>query len=808
MTPDRHEMTPAQYERVHELFEEACGVAPGERDRLVRRAASDDPAVRDKVLAMLAHDEPGSSALETPALGIGFDVSIALDEPIPEQIGRYRIESLVGEGGMGRVYKGTQPEPRRTVAVKLLRPGARAPELLQRFRFEVHVLGRLQHPGIAQIFEAGTYDAGHGAQPFFAMEFVDGRPLRRYSDEEALGPRQRVELMVRICDAVHHAHQRGIVHRDLKPDNILVDANGQPKVLDFGVARLVDADADLTMAHTSAGQLVGTLAYMSPEQVAGAELDSRTDVYALGVIAFELLTGSLPYAVKRTTMHEAARTIIEASPATLGSFNRGLRGDLETVVATALRKEPERRYQSAAALGDDFRRFLNHEPIAARAPTAMYHLSRFARRHRALTASVVVAAIALIGGTAASVYSLQREHRQRLEAESQKAIALGINAFLTDDLLAALQLEHGGFTHDVTMREVLDAAAERIGDRFGDQPVVEASIQQTMGSCYLSLGEFAKAQKHLERALTLSREHLGSNDLRTIDCLDLLGSTLKEWGRFDQAIVCQREALERCQDLLDENDERLLEAMNNLASTLAAGGREEEALPVFRAALEKCERLYGPDHVGTLAIKGNLAVICSNRGQLDQAITLNEEVLASRRRLYGDLDPQTLIAMKNLGSCYARVDRDEEARALYDEAIEGYRKVLGPDHATTLWTERFLGSLLKKQGRLEEAEALMRDVVTRAHEHLEPDEWTRGTFLGLHGSILRALGRTDEAEPELRAAVDLLEKTRGNEFPATQSAISELAALCEETGRPEEAATFRARLVERPSDRTTAAPTP
>jgi serine/threonine protein kinase len=280
-----------------------------------------------------------------------------------------------------------------------MKPGIASAEQVRRFEHESRALGRLQHPGIAQIYEAGTADAGLGPQHYFAMEFIHGQSLREYAQALHLNVRQRLELVIKVCDAVQHAHQRGLIHRDLKPGNILVDASGQPKILDFGVARSTDSDAHATR-QTDLGQLVGTLAYMSPEQVLGdpLELDTRSDVYALGVILYELLAGCLPYQVS-SKLHEAVQTIREQDPAPLSSIRRIYRGDLETIVSKALEKDKARRYASAADLAADMRRYLRDEPIVARPASTIYQLKKFARRHKPLVSGLGVVFVVLAGGS-------------------------------------------------------------------------------------------------------------------------------------------------------------------------------------------------------------------------------------------------------------------------------------------------------------------------------------------------------------------------------------------------------------------------
>ncbi|NUQ50001.1 MAG: serine/threonine protein kinase, partial [Phycisphaerae bacterium] len=300
------------------------------------------------------------------------------------RIDAYTVLSVLGRGGMGVVYRAEQDHPRRTVALKLLRRGLMTAELVNRFEFEVQVLGRLQHPGIAQVYEAGTIDVGDGPQPYFAMELIEGRPLSAFVADHRYGLRQRLELFARICDAVQHAHTKGVIHRDLKPANILVTAEGQPRILDFGVARVIGDEAAHTLA-TTVGQLVGTVPYMSPEQIAGdpRELDTRTDVYSLGVILYEMLAGRLPYDLAHKPLPEAARIIRDEEPPRLSSVNQAIGGDIEWVVRRALEKERGRRYETASDLAADVRRFLADQPLLARPPSAWYLFAKFSRRNRA-----------------------------------------------------------------------------------------------------------------------------------------------------------------------------------------------------------------------------------------------------------------------------------------------------------------------------------------------------------------------------------------------------------------------------------------
>src|SRR5439155_15393719 len=372
----------------------------------------------------------------------GGDRSLAALRPPPTVPG-YRIVRLMGHGGMGAVYEAEQDNPRRSVALKMIRPGVGSPDLVKRFGRETQVLGRLHHPGIGQIYAAGVTDNG---QPYFAMELIHGPPLLAYAERERLDTAARLGLMARICDAVQHAHDHGVIHRDLKPANILVDEQGQPKILDFGVARATDADLQTT-AGTEIGQVVGTLAYMSPEQVEGKPdgIDLRSDVYALGVTLFQLLAGRLPYSLQDLPLAEAARVIRDRDPERLGSVNTSLRGDIETITAKAIEKDKDRRYPTAAALAADLRRYLAGEPIAARPASAWYQFRKFARRNKAAVAGVVATFAALVSGLALAVtFAVGEAEQRRLAVEGrQEALHQAYRARLPAAVSALSDLQSG-----------------------------------------------------------------------------------------------------------------------------------------------------------------------------------------------------------------------------------------------------------------------------------------------------------------------------------------------------------------------------
>jgi WD40 repeat protein/serine/threonine protein kinase len=452
------------------LFEQACALDEAARADFLAHECHGDDALRAQVQAMLEHDRRASGGMSEPGAGMhmlarasaaddgnaevdlhpthsplpgpavtGRGVLQHVPLPVPMLAGQYRIIRVIGEGGMGIVYLAQQARPRRLVALKALRPGTASRHMLRRFEHEAQILGRLQHPGIAQIYEAGAAAAESADQAYFAMEYVSGLPLTEHADERRLDHRQRVELMLRVCDAVEHAHQRGVIHRDLKPSNILVaeeptedlqtSGPSQPKILDFGVARTLDVDPALTTMHTHAGQLVGTLSYMSPEQVAGdsSRIDTRSDVYGLGVILYQLLGKRLPLEFTGLPLTEAARLIRDVEPPRLGTIDRALRGDLEVIVAKAMEKDANRRYQSVAALRSDLRCALDGLPIDAKRDSAVYVLRKHLIRHRtAVTAGV----LALLGLLAFAVYAFIAAQRNAELADRERAAHEGADAAL------------------------------------------------------------------------------------------------------------------------------------------------------------------------------------------------------------------------------------------------------------------------------------------------------------------------------------------------------------------------------------------
>ncbi|MHC4219287.1 MAG: protein kinase domain-containing protein [Planctomycetota bacterium] len=806
---------------LQDVFARVLECAPKERSACLEELCGDDDALKGRVRSLMdAHERLGGFLAEpetASVAGAGGEARTRLS------IGRYTVRREIAAGGMGVVYEAEQDHPHRTVALKVLRLGTASVAMTRRFRHEVEILGRLRHPNIAQVYDAGTFDEGEGGQPWFAMELIRGRPLIEYAESRKLSSRQRLGLFVKVCEAVQYAQQRGIIHRDLKHDNILVDEHHEPKILDFGVARLTDSDIQVTTLRTDLGQLIGTVPYMSPEQAAGdqQELDTRSDVYALGVVLYELLCGRLPYDLKDKSIPQALRVIGETDPTPLSSISRVFRGDLDTIVAKALEKERDRRYQSATEVAADIRHYLTDEPIVARPASTFYQLKKFTQRNRVLVSGVAATFLVLVLGLITTLW--QAVHARR-EAEN----ALIIKAFLGQTIGAADFVEAG---RRLTAEEVLDRAVAQIPSQLGGRAEIEAEVRHLLGLGYASMSAMDKALTQLRAAHEIRRDILGPEHHATMETAHSMGETLHAHGRWAEAeevlgevvqarrralgedhpdtlwsmsqharalnlvIRAQeaepiaRRALEGLEHELGEGNERTIRTRYVYATTLSRNGRVDDGITAMRYNLDICRRSLGEEHRLTLEMKRELGAIMwwLSKGDREEAESLLRSSLEANRRLFGDDDLNTWYWTQTLGNFLFLSGDVAEAEPLLRKGLEGLRRVLGDRNVRTALAMQHLSKLEASQGRLAEAETLMRRC-TEIRRDLFPADYP-DTYGGMShlGWLQHKQGKCDDAQVTLREAHRGLRDCLGPQNSATLLTTLLLGHCLRNSGLVEEA---------------------
>jgi serine/threonine protein kinase len=761
---------------------EIAGAA--ERQAFVEQACGGDPELKRRVERLIGNHFRAGSFLERPAVAMhpdgaaGWEPAASADGP-GTVIGPYKLLEQIGEGGMGVVYMAEQTQPmRRKVALKIIKPGMDTKQVIARFEAERQALALMDHPNIARVLDAGTTTSG---RPYFVMELVRGIPITDYCDRYRLAIDDRLELFVQACQAVQHAHQKGIIHRDLKPSNVMVtmiDGGAVPKVIDFGVAKAMGQQLTEKTLFTGFAQLLGTPLYMSPEQAefSGADVDTRSDIYALGVLLYELLTGTTPFDAEtfRTAGYDEMRRIIreqepprpstristlEATSTTIsanrqtepGRLRKALKGELDWIVMKALEKDRNRRYESASALAADVQRYLSDEPVQACPPSNVYRLRKFAHKHQAALATVgAFAALVFVASVVSTVLMVRALSAERLakerggdlgranaataqalaqaRAEADKANA--INEFLVNDLLVQADPEKNAVSDRVTVREVLDRAADRIGPRFRNQPLLEAALHTTIATIYDNLEVRDKRREHFAAALAIYEREKGSGAAETAKAMIKLGVALEEEDRYAEAEPLIRQALDTLYRVLGEEHPDTLAAMINLAVLWDHSDRSAEAERLMVKILDASRRVLGEEHPTTLEAMSLLAAFYSD-DRTAMALPLFAKVVEVSRRVLGEENPGTLVDMNNLASTYRLLGKLPEAEHLLVKVVPGMRRVLGEEHRDTLITMRSLGKVYLAQGRLAEAEPLLlssyegmrardQNIPTRVERYLTP----------------------------------------------------------------------------------------
>ncbi|MEZ5466715.1 MAG: serine/threonine-protein kinase [Lysobacterales bacterium] len=714
------------------------------------------------------------------------------EEPVfkhPEQIGPFRILRLLGEGGMGAVYLAEQSEPvKRQVALKLVHASLRSPMALARFTAERQAMARLSHPNVAQLYEAGTTRDGF---PYFAMEYMPGKAFVDYCNLKRLDIRERVAMFVQICQGVHHAHQKGLIHRDLKPSNLLVaeiDGQAVPKVIDFGIAKAVDQPLGDEAELTGAGA-IGTPSYMSPEAfAANSDLDTRTDVYSLGIVLYELLVGVRPHDVsgaalvklnasgrrpesKRLTVRISGleetrvRAIAEERRMSKSELAEHLRADLDWIVTKAIAEDRDQRYASVAELAADLNRFLANQPVEARPPTFRYRAGKFVRRHRLAVAAAAMVLVALILGIVGTSVGMIKAAR---EAEAARQVS----SFLTRVFEVSDPGEARGNT--VTARELLDQAAHRIQVELQDQPIVRARLMRTMGGVYQNLGLYAEAVPLEEAALAARRAALGDQHPDVGRSLNALGTLYNRAGRYQEAEPLQRQAVAILERSLGPASPDLAEAQMQLGLTCFLLGKSDEAESLYRSALAIRESALGPDHPDVAANLSHLGYLLNNQERYQEAEPFLLRALKIRESALGPDHFLVALSLDLLGDLYGREGRNAEAQALYLRSLAIKRKVYAPDHPLIAESHFALGNVYAAQGKAEQAAQELRTGLAMVETSLGPTHISLSRGLQSLGMLLANQGQWQEAEGVFRRLVAVYEAAVGPSHQWVGEALNNL----------------------------------
>jgi non-specific serine/threonine protein kinase/serine/threonine-protein kinase len=746
--------------------------------------------------------------------------SLEAETQLGSAIGPYTLERILGEGGMGIVYLARQAEPiQRQVALKVIKIGMDSREVLARFDIERQTLALMDHPNIARVIDAG---ATSGGRPYFVMEHVDGVPITEYCDGGRLGVGERVALFLSVCEAIQHAHLKGIIHRDLKPGNVLVaevDGRPVPKVIDFGLAKATRQGMAERTAFTRFGRLIGTPEYMSPEQagLVDGDIDSRTDLYSLGILLYEILAGAPPLdaaelrgaglegllrkireapsprpSVRISSLGEAGVEIANNRRTDRATLMRRLQGDLDWVVMKTIEKDRERRYATVQELAADLRRYLNHEPVEAGPPGALYRLGKFVRRHRlgvGTAAAVLIALVLGVVGTSLGwVRALRAERRAAQEAET----AQQVSDFLVDLFRVS---RPGNVPADtITAPDILAQGAERIRSDLAGQPLIQARMMFTISGVYRSLDLQNEGLPLAEEAYRIRERELPADHFDLSTSLVNLGTLLEDLGRFDEAEEKLTEANAIQDRTLDPEDPRRIPALSNLAGLYTARGRFQESESLFRRALELGDKEFGAGNPELAILYMNLGSVLSSLGRLEEAEQLLTGALEKMRGRVGDDHVSYALAASVLAVLYQRQNRLDEAIPLFRQVVEIQERNLGPVHNNLAGSIGSLAVCYAMQGHYEEAAPLFLRVFEISEELYGPDHVDVGRALVNVGNIQRDLGDYDAAEEAYLRSADILERRLG-EAEDLAMVYGNLAGLYGRQGKDEDSLALHRRAL-------------
>jgi serine/threonine protein kinase/Tfp pilus assembly protein PilF len=839
--------------RVRSIFLNAVENVPPERwAAYLDEVCGNDPDLRARVEALLQADQNADSLLGGPEVMEHAEPVATAPVPGPPAegpgavIGPYKLLEVLGEGGMGVVYKAEQTQPvRRQVALKIIKPGMDTRQVIARFEAERQALALMDHPSIARVLDAGATE--HGC-PYFVMELVKGVPITTYCDTVHLTTRDRLELFIPVCQAIQHAHQKGIIHRDIKPTNVMitmVDGKPAPKVIDFGVAKAIDQRLTERTIFTQHGAIVGTFEYMSPEQaeLSGLDIDTRSDIYALGVLLYELLAGSTPLEkekIRQAAYSEILRLIREEEPPkpstrlsdsgdslpSLAAQRRTeparlakqVRGDLDWIVMKAIDKDRTRRYETANGLARNIQRHLDGDPVDAGPPSAWYKLRKFGRKHRAvLVTTASFAALLLIAAALSTYLAIRATNAERLakrrlreveqantattralaqtteakiaaqaaeksargEAEKSKAI----NNFLTEDLLTQADPNKNSPENRITLLEVLDRAAEKVGERFRDKPELEEKLRLTIAETYLSLASWPKAEHQWRAALQSTRLRLGADSSEALVIQSELAAVQRDRGLIQESLPLAQQAFEGLARVLGPDHHETLEAENKLAGAYRAAGRIADAIKLLEEVLRLKKAKLGANDPSTLQSLSNLAVAYHDAGRTADAIPLMEESLKLHEAKTGPDSPGTLTTRNNLGTFYDAVGRTADAIKMLELALNSMVVKPGPDHPLTLACRVNLAKAYRVAGRTADAIKMAKETVQLMTAKLGAGHPSTLIALNNLAKAYEDAGRTTEAIKLYEHTLQVQTSNPGAAHPSTATTRNNLAAVYGKTGQ-------------------------